>query len=157
MRQNACATVSAASSVVSCFCNTFARSHWLASACATGDARERLLAPHWTQTRSINSKKRSGGLDCCALATQQRVWQHNPPQSGQTRAAADKYRCAGDARHLGKQFEICPRALKGCTAACFCARTRKVDETHNGRIIGNVGLSEVPMAWIPIVLPIKRR
>ena len=30
--------------------------------------------------------------------------------------------------------------------------TRKVDETHNGRIIGNVGSSEVPMAWIPIVL-----
>ena len=31
-----------------------------------------------TQTRSIDSKKRSDGLDCCALATQQRVLQHDP-------------------------------------------------------------------------------
>ena len=31
---------------MSCFCNTFARPQLLASACATGDARERLLAPH---------------------------------------------------------------------------------------------------------------
>ena len=44
--QTACATVSAPIQRVSCFCNTFARPQLLASACATGDARERLLAPH---------------------------------------------------------------------------------------------------------------
>src|SRR5512143_3205137 len=35
-----------------------------------------------TQTRNIDSKRRSVGFDCCALAMQRRLLQHNPPESG---------------------------------------------------------------------------
>src|SRR5512139_3727350 len=34
-----------------------------------------------TQTRNIDSKRRSVGFDCCALAMQRRLLQHNPPES----------------------------------------------------------------------------
>src|SRR5512143_907379 len=35
-----------------------------------------------TQTRNIDSKRRSVGFDCCALAMQRRLLQHNPPETG---------------------------------------------------------------------------
>ena len=36
------------------------------------------------QTRNIDSKRRSGGFDCCALAMQRRVLQHIHSNNGQT-------------------------------------------------------------------------
>ena len=63
------------------------------------DLLRRPVALERTQTRSIDSKKRSGGFDCCALATQQRVLQHNHGPHRRRRAPYYARHVTGSQRH----------------------------------------------------------